>query len=330
MKKLLVFLVSLAGILILIAVLVLSRKETSAPGKIFQVKAAKVNKISRIVFKEDTTTLVLKKEQKGWMVNDQWKARIRAIKVLKKVISQMEIKSPVSEKMATGVLKDTASRHVDVIIYGNFFPLKKYEVCINPRIPGGNMMRLIRKKKWYIVNLPAGDVNPAAFFVTDPYYWRDRTLFNYLPGQVIKVTLEYGKKPLTGYTVGMDTLTNHFYFYPEDTSLKIKQADTGKIRTYLTYFQHLECDAFDRSLSPGSTDSILKQTPLYTITATDIFGKNFRMQVYPVPDRSSYAGAPAFDPDVARAWVLPLQEMILIRYYRIDPLLQDSKFFIKE
>ena len=330
MKKLLVFLVSLAGILILIAVLILGRKETYAPGKVFQVKTGKVKNISKVVFKEDTTTLILKKRQKDWSVNGQWKARPRAIKVLKKVISQMEIKSPVSEKMATGILKDTGSRHVDVTIYGRFFPLNRYEVCLNPRIPGGNMMRLIRKKKWYIVNLPAGDINPAAFFVIDPYYWRDRTLFNYLPGQVIKVILKYGKKPLAGYTVGMDTLTKQFYFYSEDTSLKIKQVDTGKIRTYLTYFQNLECDAYDRSLSPGSKDSILKQTPLYTITVTDIFDKSFRMQVYPLPDKRSHAGAPAINPDVARAWVMPLKEMILIRYYRIDPLLQDTEFFIKE
>ncbi len=330
MKRLLVVLVSLTGILILTGIFMLFSKETGGPAKIFQLKEKETEKISRIVVKSDTASLILKKEKNGWTVNGRWPVRARSVKVLKKVLQHMEVKSPVSAELAEKVPADTAARHVEVSIYRGLLPLKRFEVYAGGRIPGGNMMRLAGKKKWYIVYLPVEQVNPALFFFTDPHYWRDPALFNYLPGEVLEVQMDFGGHPAAGYRVGLDTLSHHYYFIPQDTSLRFREADTARIRTYLSWFQHLDCDEWDRSLPEAAKDSILRQKPLYTVTVKDVRGGVFRMQVYPLPNRHPAPGAPATDPDVARAWVLPLREMVLIKYYRIDPLMQEVAWFVKD
>ena len=242
----------------------------------------------------------------------------------------MEVKSPVSEDLVRQVRADTSGRHIDVRIFRRVFPVKRFEVYASTRIPGGGaLMRLARKKKWSIVYLPVEQVNPAVFFITDPYYWRDPTLFDYRPGEVREVRMEYGEPPGTGYRVGIDTLTHTYYFLPEDTSLRGQPADTTRIRTYLSYFQHLECDEWDRSLTPASRDSVLHQKPLYILNVVDFQGGKFSMRIYSLPNRQPVEGSSACDPDVARAWVTPLNEMVLIRYYRIDPLLKEVEGFIR-
>lgn len=329
MKRLLVVLVSLAGILILVGVILLFPKNGSGPGNIFQVKENKRQYVSRIVFKEDTATLILEKEKTGWMVDHRWPVRSRSIKVLKKVLSRMEVKSPVSEELVQQVIADTSGRHVEVSIFRRVFPVKRFEVYTSARIPGeGAMMRLARKKKWYIVYLPVEQLNPAVFFITDPYYWRDPALFNYRLSEVQEVQMEYGDHSGDGYRVGIDTLTHRYYFFPDDSSFQVRKVDTTRVRTYLTYFQHLECDEWDRSLTPASRDSVLHQKPLYILNVVDFQGEKFSMRIYSLPNRQPVEGSSACDPDVARAWVTPLNEMVLIRYYRIDPLLQEAEWFI--
>ncbi len=330
MKRLLVVLVSLAGMLLLAGVFLLLPKNSGKTRKMFQLKEKEIGHMSRIVFREDTVTLVLKKEKNGWRVNNRWPVRPRSIRVLKKVLLHMEVKSPVSEDLVRQVKTDTSVRHIEVRIFRGVFPLKRFEVYAGKRIPGrGAMMRRARKKKWSIVYLPVEQVNPAVFFITDPYYWRDPTLFNYRPGKVREVQLQYGDAPGTGYRVGIDTLSHAYYFLPDDTTLLGQPEDTNRIRTYLTYFQHLECDEWDRSLTPAARDSILHQKPLYILSVMDFQGKKISMRIYPLPNRHQEESSSAGDPDVARAWVTPLNEMVLIRYYRIDPLLQEAEDFIR-
>ncbi len=325
MKRTLIFVVSLTGLLMLPGVFLLLQKGSRGPGKMFQVKNP--GHITRILFSENTETLEVKKKGDIWMVNGQWKVRSRAIKVLKKVVARMEVKSPVSGNLKEEILNDPKTKHLDVLIFRGVIPLRRFEVCRNVHLPGGNMMKQHGKKKWYIVYLPGENIDPAALFVMDPYYWRDRTLFHYLPGEVREVSFRYGDTTSEGFRVGLDTLSGHYFMQPLDSGKPVLHADTTRIKIYLSYFQQLDCDAFDHSVNTAEKDSLLEQKPLYSLTIEDFHGKEFSMDVYPLPGKNTETGKPAWDPDVARAFVRPINEIVLVKYYRIDPLVKDTRYF---
>ncbi len=323
MKKSLILAVSFTAALLLIAGVLMVRQQAAQPGGQFRVKDT--DRIRRIVFVRDTTRLELRKKDGVWRVNDTWKARPRAMKVLMKVLGVMQVRSPLSGELPRRVLEDTASVHTEVSVYGRLLPQKRFDVYRNNMIPGGNMMRLHGKKKWFITELPGEDVDPASLFVTDPYYWRDLNLFHYLPGEVTGVEIRYGNNK--GFRAGIDTVTGRVTFVPFDPLLNGMPVDSGKVGRFLTYFQDLSADVWEH-LPERETDSILKEKSLYEIRIDAAGGKEFRMLVFPVLRKDSITGARKVDPDVARAWVDPPGEMVLIKYYRIDPFLRKAEEFV--
>ena len=319
MKRTIVLTLSFAGVLLLLALFLVYRQRAAQPGEQFRIRDTE--KIRRITFRRDTARLELCRQDGAWQVNGRWKVRPRAVKVLEKVLGTMEVKSPLSGDLPQRIMEDSAGIHTEVRVYGALLPLKQFEVYLSKKIPGGNMMRLRGKKEWYIVRVPGEDVNPAALFVTDPWYWRDLTLFRFLPGEVTSVEIRFGEDMKKGFRAGTDTLTGRIFFIPQDPSLQGRPVDTARVRKFLTYFQVLSCDAWDRSLDTAQRDSLLRQTPLYEVIIEARHGRRFRMRVYPLQAQGPSAAPGGRDPDVARAWVEPQEEMVLIKYYRIDPFL---------
>ncbi len=328
MKRAIVLSVSVAGLLFLLAVFLVFRQKMAQPGEQFRVRDP--GKIHRILFRRDTSWLELRRRKDVWLVNGRWKVRPRAIKVLKKTLEALEVRSPLSEDLAGRFLEDTASVYTCVNIYGTFLPLKRFEALLNTGIPGGNMMRLKGKKEWYILQLPGEEINPATLFVVDPYYWRDLTLFHFLPGEVTEVEIRYREKEENGFRTGIDTLTGEIWFIPFDSSEIGKPVDTARVKKFLTYFQKLTGDAWDRTSQGPPRDSLLRQKPLYEVSVGATRHRVFRMRIYPLPAKDVSSGDTAADPDIARVWVEPLDEMILIKYYRIDPFLFKTEDFFTE
>ncbi|GEM_PF-4830978 len=322
----LVVLAVVAGALALLALLAVVRQRAAQPGRQFQVRQG--DRVQAVILRRDTARVVLRRKRTGWQVNGRWPARPRAMKVLEKVLREIEVKSPVSGDLAARVLADPRARHTRVTVRGRLFPLKHFQIVRDTLLPGGNMMRLKgRKKKWYITWLPGEEVDPASLFVVDPYYWRDMTLFRFLPGEVYDVQVHYLGRD-DGYRAGYDTLSGRVTFLPDDTALAGLPVDTARVMRYLTYFQHLECDEYDRLLPPAQQDSLLETPPLYSLTLAACRHRSFRMRVYPLLPDDPAKSRIITDVDVARAWVEPAREWVLIRYYRIDPLFLKAEEFI--
>jgi len=328
MRRSLVILAVVAGALALLALFVVLRQRAATPGKQFQVQ--KTGRIRRIVLRRDTATVVLRRRGDTWTVNGRWQVRPRAIKVLLKILREIEVKSPVSDELAARVLNDTLVRPVSVTVRGRLLPIRTFVVVRDTLLPGNNMMRLKGKKKWFITWFPGEDVDPAELFVTDPWYWRDATLFRYLPGEVWDVRVHYPGRQ-EGYHVTLDTVSGCIRFVPEDTAWMQEPVDTEKVRRYLTYFQHLECDEYVRHLAADPADTLLRTPPLYELSLHARGGEHFAMKVYPLRSDDPVKKRIVTDVDVARAWVDPPGEWVLIRYFRIDPLfLKAPEFVVRE
>ncbi len=325
MKRGLILTGVFAGAILLLTVFVVMRQHSAQPGRQFQVKDPE--KIRRIVFRRDTVSLQLREKGGEWLINGKWKVRPRALKTLLRVLGEMEVKSPLSGDLLRKVLNDTSGIRTEVTVYGRLLPEKRFEVIRNPRIPGGNIMRMFGKKEWYILQVPGEDIDPAALFVTDPRYWRDLSLFHYLPGEVTGVEIRYGHQKKRGFYAGTDTLTGKVIFRPFDTALAGLPVDSGKVKRFLTYFQDLSADAWEGAPEQGQRETTQRGEPLYEVKVEAAGRKDFRMEIFPLYRRDSL-GREQVDPDVARARVEPPGEMILIKYYRIDPFLLKNDDFI--
>jgi len=118
MKRSLVLLGTFTGMLILVALFLIMRERSAQPGKQFQIKDT--DRIRRVVFRRDTAVLVLRERDGVWQADGRWPVRERAVKVLKKVLGEIQVKSPLSGDRLQHFLQDTAGTHIFVAVLSEF------------------------------------------------------------------------------------------------------------------------------------------------------------------------------------------------------------------
>jgi len=181
--------------------------------------------------------------------------------------------------------------------------------------------------KFYRVYLPGEEGTPLPFTAVS-YYWRNHHVFRYLPGEVTRVSFRYTNKKNKSFTVDQ---TNRGYFFevnPPDSSLPARP-DTGRIERYLTYFQSLDFDEFAFRLTREEKEKILKSPPRYEFRIQAGTSDSVLIVTYPmIRDTIDVRGTnPREDPDLTWAWVEPPGELVILKYYRIDPWIKEPAYF---
>ena len=231
--------------------------------------------IDEITLESPLGRTVLKYEGARWKVNGNLNANSDMIEVLFATLQQAEARRPValsgrdsiaSVLQKTGVkvsLRGAGETKTVFFAGGNESKTQAYFLQENASVP-------------YIMTIPGYRVYVSGIFELSESGWRDKFVFGFNWRNFHRLETRFPKKPIDDFEIEMDDGLPVFK--------GLQEVDTTKLNNFLDEISLLTADDFS-STSP-SLDSLGKTVPLVSFSVSDVAGKDYVLQLYPVSDKS--------------------------------------------
>jgi hypothetical protein len=320
MRKKIVWIASLI-IIICLVLLILPIVRQGAFGKQdtgFAVPAG--TEITRIEMTQGDEKVILSKGGAGWMVNGARETRKSAVSFLLQTITEMAIKSPVSDELFETEIIEKQIVPVRVKVWSgkrlaNNFLVYKTESNIY-----GNIMKRGERNRPFIVSIPGYEGAIGSNFNMNELFWMPFTVFSYIPGNIASVKVEYPISTEESFVVNNPSLRG------DDTAAgsNYNTFDNARIKRYLSYFTWVPFESWAFDITEAAADSVIASEPLATITVTLSDGDTGRLTIW---ERTLHVdGRATIDTD--RAWGRRDNgKLFVVRYFDIDPLLRRKSYF---
>ena len=289
----------------------------------------KPDEIKEIRISSGEHQVYLNKDPDYWRVNNKYRARENNIKNFVTALSLIDILSPVSKTEKEQIASILESDGVLVEIIKNKRTSRKYYVSKPSMSVYKTYMMKYRSREPFIVRIPSYKGNIADLFNTDENFWRDRTLFDYQPQDIKKISVSYPGNPEKSFSV----------INFEDGSIALKQIysdsyvdnfNVEKLSRYLTYFQNIIFQNIATNLTQQASDSIYSSGPYSVISVEDIKGFTNELKIYRKPSEKEFdefGKKIKYDFNSAYALFNENNELLIIQYYIFDPLLKEIDYF---
>jgi len=311
-------------ILLLTAIILIigRRSPFGAANSEFHVDNAE--EISRILISGEKQTVELQRSDDGWNVNGKHPARPSAIEAILQVIGKVRIKSPVSSTLFDKVRGDESTSLIEVRIFDGKRLIQSFRIYSDKASSHKGIMQKRKESKPFYVNVPGYDTDPCSYFVDDERYWMPYTVFSISPDRIERVDFRYFNEPDSSFSIetgkGNILFSNDLYEAPE--------LDTAAIGRYLSYFTYLPFEMW-------VPDSLNNKGELYTEMKPW-----FRLDVYTDdPDTLSLltwtmmideGGSVTKDTDRLLGSTNGGDDMFIITYYNLDPVIKGPSYFISD
>jgi hypothetical protein len=281
-------------------------------------------KISRIDFYQGDKKLSLEKSGENWLVNKKDEARKSAVLFILRTLREIKIKSPVSSEIFDNEIIKKKIDPVKVNIYERRKPVKSFFVYKTGSNIYGNIMKMRASSKPFIVYVPGYEDNIGASFIVNELFWKPYMVFNLLPSQISSVRLENIQDSSSSFIINCSKKD----FLLSDLKKDISGWDTLKVKRYLTYYTAIPFESWVFDLSENEKNSIESGMPLYRITVKQSDGKEFILTVW--ERLKSMDGSRMKDSDRLWAKTNQMDEIFIMRYFDLDPILKKRSYFFRE
>ena len=277
--------------------------------------------ITRIEFSQDGKKLTIEKEGETWFINDKTEARKSGILFLLRILKEIKIKSPLSPGLFKSEIIDKNISPVKVRVYEKNKILKTFFVYKTGSNIYGNMMKIKDNSKPFIVFVPGYDGNIGSAFIMNELFWQPYTVFNLLPSEIASVKLENTSDSSASFSI---TNQHHRFFLTNDSGNKTGW-DSAMVVRYITYFAFIPFESWALELGEKEQKLIESQTPLYKITVQTTNGKKRILILWGLPVDKN--GSKEIDSDRLLGKTDERDELFIIRYFDIDPLIKKRAYF---
>ncbi len=277
--------------------------------------------ISKIVIETSDNKLELERKNNIWYVDSKFMARKKAIKMLLQTLRNIKIYAPTQKKIITEINNKIIERNKKISLYnvdnellnsfyiGKLSPNKKGTYCLKHNA-----------KKSYILNLPGIANNINKYFISDSFFWKNRTIFNFKLNEIKSVLLSYQD---SSKSFELNLAKNNSYSVKQLQNKDIKKKlNTNAIKQYLSYFYNIEYQNIIFGLSKTKKDSIINSRAENIITITDILNNKVSLKTYKIKLDSN-----KYDLNKMYGVVDDDKIIVVINYYTIDPILKDISYF---
>ncbi|HLN20152.1 MAG TPA: hypothetical protein VK213_03630 [Bacteroidales bacterium] len=311
------YLVIIAVILLTVLVLLMIFKNHDPFGKnntAFAVSPE--NDITRIEFSGESGKLILEEVESKWLLNGKLETRKSSISFITRVMHEIEIKSPVSEEIFNSEITEKGLEPVRVKAYNGRKQVADFLVYKTSSNVYGNIMKKKASSKPYIVHVPGYDGEIGSAFSMNVLYWQPYTIFNLLPSEILSVTMQISDS------------ADSFKISRENNKLilsdgnKIEGIDSTLVNRYISYFTFIPFESWALGLSTSEKQSITSQTPVYVLTVTTNDNRSISLKLW---ERRSSDGRS--DTDRLYGKTDGSDELFIVRYYDIDPVLKKRSYF---
>ncbi len=277
--------------------------------------------ITRIEFSQDGKKLTLEKKGEAWFINDKTEARKSGILFILRILKEIKIKSPLSPELFKSEITEKNVSPVKVKVYEKNKFLKTFLVYKTGSNIYGNVMKIKENSKPFIVFVPGYDGNIGSAFIVNELFWQPYTVFNLLPSEIASVKLENLSDSSASFSI---TNHNHRYFLNNDAENKTGWDSTQVLR-YISYFAFVPFESWALETGKDEQKSIESQTPLYKITVLTTNGKKKVLTLWGLTIDKN--GTRETDSDRLLGKTDDKDELFIIRYFDIDPLIKKREYF---
>jgi hypothetical protein len=280
--------------------------------------------ITRIEFTADTHKLFLEKKGETWLVNGSHETRKSSIQFILKILGGLEIKSPVTPELFNNEIVNKNIVPVKVRIFQHRKLLKSFLVYKTNSNSYGNIMKLREGAKPFIVYVPGNEVEIGPAFNVNELFWQPFTVFELLPSEISSVTVENMRDPGSSFMIRNERGN----FRLSDLKNDLADWDTSRVIRYISYFTHIQFESWALDISPEEKKTIRSEQPLYRITVRRTNGETSGLILW---ERwVNKDGSKMIDSD--RLWAITgtENELFVMRYVDIDPVLKKRSYFFPE
>jgi hypothetical protein len=320
-SKLIYLILVIAGFLVLFYIF----REAAPSGRrdtSFAVKPGTV--ITRIEMYQGDKRLTLSLDEGIWMVNKTAEARKSAVRFLTEIIEGMKVKSPVSAEMFRSEVIEKGIEPVKVGVYSKRRLLKSFFVYGSGSNSYGNIMKIKPSSKPYIVYLPGFENSIGSVFTINELYWQPFSIFHYLPGEIAAADVRYYSDAASSFKI----INDRGNFTLAGDSGNLTGWDTSNVRRYLSYFTSIPFESWAFDLTDRERDSIRSDNPFCEITITLQDSIRRTLALWEKFKKSD--SIMVMDTDRAYGQMDRMEELIIVRYFDIDPVLKRRSYFFRE
>ena len=316
----------ITGIILAVAVLMLLllNKEKSPFGKSNSSFAIDPkNEITEIELALKEERLVLEKKDHNWFMNENIEIRKNGINFIIRILQDIEIKSPVSAELFEKEISENETEPVRVRVFEKKKLLRTFLVYKTRSNIYGNIMKMKGSSKPFIVYVPGFEGDIGSAFTLNELFWQPYTIFNLLPSEIASVHFEN----LSDTTSSFAIFNKNNEYTLSDLNRVLEGWDTSRVTRYLSYFARIPFESWDMELTAEEKEKVKSQTPLFRITLNSTDGHNSVLTLWEKLTEEN--GKIVSDKDRLFGKTGDRDDLFVVRYFDIDPVLKKRSYFFR-
>jgi hypothetical protein len=280
--------------------------------------------ITRIELSSTGKKLILEKKGENWLINGKSEARKSGILFIERILTEIKIKSPVSSGLFESEIKAKNVVPVKVRVFENRRLLNSFLVYKTLSNPYGNIMKIKESAKPFIVYVPGNEVNIGSAFIVNELYWQPNLVFNLLPSEIASVDFENLSDTALSFKI---TKTGQKYSLSGSTGKKTGW-DSSLVIRYISYFARVPFESWAFDLADAEKKSIAASQPLYRITVKTALNTKVILNLWEMQNIEN--GIKKTDSDRLFGKTDANEELFILRYFDIDPLIKKRSYFFPQ
>ena len=281
--------------------------------------------LTKIQICDGATTLMLERQGDGWIVNETFNARPKAVKTLLSVISGLEVNSPVSKSMTNEVLHSFTTRSVTVSAETSRRVVKSYRISENDSLGIGSFAMFSGDNIPYIVRLMGYDGPISRLFPVNPLFWRDKSIFSFRPADILSIEIQYPSHAENSF--------DYQFFGPGEIKIKSESnhqtitIEKNTARNYLLGFASVPFQLIEPERAKTTFDSLALQKPFCEIKVKDTGNHIKDVRTFRIPDPKNPG---SFNINFMYALIQDDKTPVIVKYVDFDPIMRKFQDFVSK
>jgi hypothetical protein len=280
--------------------------------------------ITRIELSGEGKKLVLQKIRGSWLINGKSEARKSGVLFIIRILKEIKIKSPVSKEFFENEITGKNIPQVKVQVYEKSRLLKTFLVYKTRSNIYGNIMKMKETSKPFIVYVPGYEGDIGSGFIVNELFWQPYTVFNLLPSEIASLGFENFSDTASSFSI----IKRDNRFVLSGTQGKLKGEDSTLVVRYVSYFAWVPFESWALEMGEAEKKSIEDDIPLYRISVKTSTGKMKVLTLWGL--KTDQNGAKVIDSDRLLGKTNERNELFIMRYFDIDPLIKKRSYFFQK
>ena len=285
---------------------------------------ASIEKIFLADRRDHQTTL--ERSGDGWIYNGKYPANPNVMKNLLEAISLVELQYIPPASATQPMVEDLASNGIKVELYGkNDKLLKTYYVGGTTPDERGTIMIMEGSNQPYVTQIPNMVGALRVRYAVTGDSWRDKTLFQMKPADIVSVSVEYPKMKNRSFVLTREEETFSVRPFYEVTPPIAAPYKKGSAEHYLEGFEGIIAEAFEND-NP-LRDTIVQRLPFSIITVRTKDDAEQVVRLHPAISKNAHLNNPPPVYERYLAEVSPNNDFMLVQDRIITRILWGYDFF---